>query len=70
MGGNEESRRKYMAADPGEHTGPPSSGAAVKHAKDSDATRPPLWHKDNPGFWLAVCVALSAVFAVVYTALR
>jgi hypothetical protein len=30
------------------------------------AARKPIWDKDNFGFWLAVCVAISLVFSLVY----
>ena len=27
--------------------------------------KPPLWDKQNHGFWLAVCLAISVLFALV-----
>lgn len=30
----------------------------------------PVWHKDNVEFWLAVCVAISVVFALIYHSLQ
>ena len=35
----------------------------------AQAPRRPLWHKDNVAFWLAVCVAISLVFSLVYRAI-
>ncbi len=37
-------------------------------ARQREANPPsrPFWHKDNYGFWLAVCVLISLVFSVIY----
>jgi len=29
----------------------------------------PIWHKDNFGFWLTVCVLISLAFSVVWHAI-
>lgn len=34
-----------------------------------NVSRRPMWDKNNFGFWLAVCVAISLVFSIVYRAL-
>ena len=39
-------------------------------ARASDDGVPPVWHKDNRGFWFVVCVGASLVFALIYSALR
>jgi len=61
-------KRKYMVAEPGNRTSAP--GAAAKPARAGDDGVPPVWHKDNRGFWFVVCVAASLVFALIYSALR
>jgi len=62
------SRRKYMVAESSDRTGSPAD--AAQQAKEHAQAKSPLWHKDTPGFWLAVCVGLSVIFALAYTALR
>lgn len=37
---------------------------------DRDAKREPLWHKDNHGFWLVVCIAISFAFSFIYRAMN
>ena len=32
-------------------------------------SRRPIWHKDNFGFWLAVCIVISLVFSIIYRSL-
>lgn len=32
-------------------------------------SRRPVWHKDNFGFWLLVCVLISLVFSLIYRSL-
>jgi hypothetical protein len=29
-------------------------------------SRRPLWHKNNYGFWLCVCIVISLVFSLIY----
>lgn len=62
------SKRKYMVAEPGNRASAPA--AAAKPARASDDGVPPVWHKDNRGFWFVVCVGASLVFALIYSALR
>jgi hypothetical protein len=31
--------------------------------------RKPIWDKNNVGFWLAVCIAISLAFSVLYRAI-
>jgi hypothetical protein len=33
-------------------------------------SKPPIWHKNNVGFWLAVCVLISVAFSVIYRAMH
>ncbi|GAA0695898.1 hypothetical protein FHW84_004415 [Dyella sp. SG562] len=61
-------KRKYMVAEPGNRASAPA--AAAKPARAGDDGAPPVWHKDNRGFWFVVCVAASLVFALIYSALR
>ena len=61
-------KRKYMVAEPGNRASAPA--AAAKPARADDDGAPPVWHKDNRGFWFVVCVAASLVFALIYSALR
>ena len=32
-------------------------------------SRRPIWHKDNFGFWLIVCILISLVFSLIYRSL-
>ena len=61
-------KRKYMVAEPDNRASAPA--AAAKPARAGDDGAPPVWHKDNRGFWFVVCVAASLVFALIYSALR
>jgi hypothetical protein len=36
---------------------------------DPRVSRKPIWDKNNFGFWLAVCIAISLVFSILYRAL-
>lgn len=29
-------------------------------------SRRPIWHRDNYGFWLLVCIIISLVFSLIY----
>ena len=31
-------------------------------------SKPPIWDKNNVGFWLTVCVLISLVFSLLYRA--
>jgi hypothetical protein len=46
------------------------SDSQPRRAEPVTMSKPPLWHKNNVGFWLAVCVAISVVFSLVYRALH
>ncbi|MGH8159308.1 MAG: hypothetical protein ACREPQ_14400 [Rhodanobacter sp.] len=35
-------------------------------AKRTFDSKLPIWHKDNFGFWLAVCCGLSLMFTAIY----
>ena len=29
-------------------------------------SRRPIWHKNNFGFWLSVCIIVSLLFSIIY----
>ena len=62
-------KRKYMIAEPGDRTTAPG-GAAAKRVPLREEGQPPVWNKDNRGFWFVVCVGISLVFALIYAAVR
>lgn len=62
-------KRKYMVAEHGERS-TAAGNPAAKPARAGANGEPPVWHKDNRGFWFVVCVGISLVFALVYAVLH
>ncbi|HEV2539259.1 MAG TPA: hypothetical protein VGU03_06070 [Frateuria sp.] len=59
-----------QTAQPTPRTRPASQPAPThpaQEAPEGDGKR--FWDKNNFGFWLAVCIAISLVFSIVYRAL-
>ncbi|HEV2623261.1 MAG TPA: hypothetical protein VGU65_14415 [Frateuria sp.] len=59
-----------QATQPTSRTRPASQPLPIDSAQE--APQPGgkrLWDKNNFGFWLAVCIAISLVFSIVYHAL-
>jgi hypothetical protein len=39
-----------------------------QHREAPEMSRPTIWHKNNYGFWLFVCVVISLLFSIIYRA--
>jgi len=57
-------------ATPASRARPAVQPVPLRTAQEEARVSPkPIWHKDNFGFWLTVCVLISLAFSVVWHAI-
>lgn len=49
----------------GSCSNPPDPYRHMPRTHEAASMKPPLWDKQNHGFWLVVCIAISVLFALV-----
>lgn len=49
--------------------GPATGPMPLRLPRGIPVSNQPIWDKDNVGFWLSACIAMSLLFSIVYSAL-
>lgn len=68
--GNDSGRRPAWVEFAGASSGRFADDPLPIRSEQAAMTKRPLWHKDNVGFWLSVCVVISVVFSLIYRAIH
>jgi hypothetical protein len=58
-----------QATEPTPRTRPAAQRVSTPPVQEAPTGGKRLWDKNNFGFWLAVCIAISLVFSIIYHAL-